>query len=480
MQLKTSNKNTDKIGLILVLMSSVLLGIWATMHTIALRNILLGFGSLLSFWIWKNWLQESKGHLRNMSPYPLAWSPLVLTSAMLCWVAIHFLYFSTDPQRQWEELTSTWLRALLAVLIGSATGLVLIRKTSYLPLLWAGLLISFVVLIGQYIPKALHRHSIFGVDFFADYIYWAKFSGVLAGTALIAGLLGLLVDHFRVQMYLKAPSSNELSRKKSNFFIPLYVLSGIFIATYSFVFIFDAKAGVGMAVILISFWILVGVVILGMKFFDGENKKNALGSHLKLASVFILISLLLGFLAFQHAKNNPAWNNLIGDVVVSAQINKHQNWRNSEKFGMPLRDDGVPVSNTIYGRVAWATVGLSLIANQPLGTGITRSFVNQVQILEPGFNEIAYTHSGWVDLGLSFGIPGLLIIPAALLIAMMRAVSGLSGYHKATIITLSLSILILYMVGEYAFQHGIEILFYFCGLLGGLSLVPRGDQKILI
>jgi hypothetical protein len=45
MTFKELIKNTEKTGLILVLISSVLMGIWATMETIALRNILLAVGS---------------------------------------------------------------------------------------------------------------------------------------------------------------------------------------------------------------------------------------------------------------------------------------------------------------------------------------------------------------------------------------------------------------------------------------------------
>lgn len=474
------NINTDRAESFLILISSVLLGIWATTHTIALRNVLLGFGALLSLWIWIDWVRDFYGNLGKPRPPLLAWSPLALTFLMLCWVVIHFLLFSVDPDRQWDELNSTWLRSLLATLIGSATGLVLIRKKSYLPWLWIGLLISFLVLICQYIPKALQRRSIFGVDYFADYIYWAKFSGVLAGTLLIAGLLGLLIDYFRDSMdpaLAISPANEETSTKRINLLIPAYTFFGIFIATYSFVFIFDAKAGVGMAIFLIFFWVTIGVYSLCIKIFKNKKQKKVLGIFLKLGAFLFLIVLILSILAFKHVENNPGWGNLVGDIMISAQTNKYQNWRSAKKFGVPERDDGSPVRASTYGRVAWASVGVDLILSQPLGSGTTRSFINQVQKLEPGFNDTQYTHSGWIDMGLSYGIPGILLIPVALLIAIMRAVFGLSGGLKSTIITLALAILILYGGGEYAFQHGIEVLLYLSGLLGGLSLTTVSRQK---
>ncbi len=50
---------------------------------------------------------------------------------------------------------------------------------------------------------------------------------------------------------------------------------------------------------------------------------------------------------------------------------------------------------------------------------------------------------------------------------------------RATIITIAIAILILYLVGEYAFQHGVEILFYLTGLLCGLALLDYSKPRPL-
>lgn len=465
------------IELALVLISSLLLGIWATTHTIALRNILLGFASLLSILYWLTWLRGLICAPINLRPRLAAWLPLGLIALMFIWVIIHFKFFSVVQQRQFDELTSTWLRAFLAALIGSATGLALIRSRANMPLMWIGLTLSFLLLMFQYIPKALKRGNIFGVDFFADYIYWAKFNGVLAGTILIAGLLGLLIDRFRSDMGRKGGggAAGQKNSKTHNY-IPAYTLLGIFLASYSFVFIFDAKTGVGLAVILIGFWVLVGSALLVVKIAkDGERKSN-INAYFKLGSLFLIFTVLLSFLSYKHIKNNPGWESLFADIVISVQTDKYPNWKNPSRFGVPLRNDGTAVASNTYERVSWATVGLRLIAMEPFGNGVFRSFPEQVKKLAPEFNSAAYTHSAWIDLGLAFGLPGFLLIPLALLIMLGRAITGLSGPYNATIITLSLAILILYGVGEYAFQHGIEILFYLCSLLGALTLVSAGSQ----
>lgn len=471
---------SDQTGLILILTSSALLGIWATMHTIALRNVLLVFGGVMAIYYWTEYLKDLyKDSFKSRIPCA-AWSPLTLVALMFLWVVIHFAFFSVDPQRQLDELTSTWMRAILATLIGSATGLALIRNREIFPVLWLGLVFSFLFLMGQYIPKALQRQNIFGIDFFSDYVYWAKFNGVLAGTILIAGLLGLLIDYFRIEVAQgRNNGTNARSRIKATYLIPIYSLFGIFLAIYSFVFIFDAKAGVGLSVILIGFWILVGLGFLVLKALGSRGQNNLSIVYVRLIGLFALIVLALSFLSYKHIKNNPGWESLFTDIAISAQIDRHLNWQNPGKYGYPKRDDGTTVAGNTYERVSWATVGLRLISTKPFGNGLFRSFPEQVKQLAPEFSStgIVYTHSAWIDLGLSFGIGGLILIPLSLFIALGRAVVGLSGRYKATIITLSLAILVLYSVGEYAFQQGIEILFYICGLLGGLSLVTQGKQK---
>lgn len=473
-------KVTDKTGLILILISSILLGIWATMETIALRNFLLGIGTLISIQYLATALKlANQAQSITVTRVTIgAFIPLFLIFLMLLWVVSHYIFFSIEQSQQWDELTSTWLRASLAVLIGVATSIALSRNKSFLPILWLGLFISFLVLIGQYIPKALARNSLFAMDFFGNYIYWAKFSGVLAGTVLIAGLLGMVIDFFlSVNNKEKRGLFGDWSDKRGSTLLIIYSLAGIFLATYSFVFVFDAKTGMGLVVILTAFWILTLLVVLGMRIFKSRNQKEHRGSFLTSNILLLLIVLVISFFSYKHFKNNPGWENLLEDISISSQIDKYPNWQHTRKFGLPKRADGSPVAGNTYERVSWGLVGYRLIWAQPFGSGLLRSFPDQVKKLVPDFNSAAYTHSAWIDLGLSFGVLGLLLIPAALLIAMGRAMLTVCYCFRATIISLSLCVVILYGVGEYGFQHGIEILFYISGLVGGLTLMSSVNPK---
>jgi hypothetical protein len=478
MLLIKSIKTTGKTELLLVVISSALLGIWATMETIALRNILLAIGALISILYLVNQPKSENQAQTAIRFNVVAYAPLFLILLMLIWVLAHYIFLSTNHSRQWDELTSTWLRAALAALIGVSTGIALTRNKNFLPILWFGLFISFLVLIYQYVPKAIQRDSLFAVDHFGDYIYWAKFSGVLAGTILISGLLGMVIDYFLFAMEKEnGILSVSWPEKKVGSLVLFYALAGISLATYSFVFVFDAKAGVGMVSILIGFSILTALIVLGMQIQKRQIQRRNLGNYFLLVIVLLLMVLIISFLSLKHVKHNPGWGSLLEDITISSKVDEYPNWQDPSKFGYPKRADGTSVAGNTYERVSWGVVGYKLILNQPLGSGVLRSFPDQVKKLVPGFNSAAYTHSGWIDLGLSFGVLGLILIPAALLIALVRAVSTESPLFRATIITLSLAILVLYGVGEYAFQHGIEILFYVCSLVGGLTLMTSGKPK---
>ena len=482
----------DKSGLVLVLISSVLLGIWATMNTIALRNILLWVGVLIALAYWWNWFKTNKANHTLPSLSSLYWLAVILITLMFIWVVIHYFLFAQNPQQQFSELKSTWLRSLLAVIIGSATGLALNRNPRFMPWLWLGLLLSFVVLIYQYIPKAMAKQSLFAVDHFGDYIFWAKFNGVLAGTILIAGLLGLLMDSIwrnkaggnTIPLGITADQKTTLHLNSavvkvglmSGMAIPIYVFVGICIVAYAFVFIFDAKAGVGMAFILITFWLGIGPLFILKNVAPEQDKKRRRAFLTKSLIFFILVAVGLFWFTAKHIKNNPGWGSLFEDMAISAQIDTHNTWKGTGA-NLPLRKDGTPVAGNTYERVAYATLGMRLIALNTLGNGSLRSFGEDVKKIEPNYKNHPYTHSAWIDLGLSFGLPGLLFLPIAFIILLVCAALNPQIRFRASIITMAIAILILYLVGEYAFGHSVEILFYLAGLLCGLTLVDYAKLR---
>lgn len=462
---------TDRKGLALILMSSVILGIWAVSHTIALRNALLVCGTFVGILYW---LEQIKTFPRyqpknSSSFFYLNFLPLGMILLMLVWVTTHYFFFAQFPEKQWQELKSTWLRVLLGVVMGSATGIALQRNKKLAWLLWLGIWLSFVVLFSQYIPKAIAKQSFFATDFFGGYIYWAKFNGVLVGMILIAGLLGLMMDITQDRLRQSVKTVSALQNRWQTQLLIAYFFLGILFALYSFVFIFDAKNGVGVAGILFCCWFVLGGFWIIYQL-QKVNQQVAMPMFKRfIFSYLIVITAFIG-LAWQQVKNNPGWSSLFEDVALSVQASKEIYSLQPEKPKTPLRVDGQPVQNNTFERVTLAMVGYQLIRENPLGVGTFRSFAEQTRAEGIEFFNYAYTHSAWIDLGLAFGIPGLILLPLGFMVLLIISSFDRDLYYRGTILSLSLTFLVLYLVGEYAFQHGIEILFFISSLLSTLTL----------
>jgi hypothetical protein len=439
----------------LLILSSVLLGIWAAKNTIALRNVLLFTGALLSVYylISEFRLGGLKKHLTIMKVLPVLFALLAII-----WVVAHFFFFSIDPIQQWKELKSTWLRAFLACIVGVGTGLAISKYPNRLTILWLGVFVAFMVLFYQYIPRAMAQHKLLVPDY-DHYLFHLKINTVLMGTILLAAMDGALFDHFRSIRY---------QLRSINPWITISWLIATVMALWSFVYIVDARNGIGLSSILYFFWIVCAIILLIKNQLSQPSLKHWFGFLLVLISFMLLI-----FFALQQAKLNRGWSTLIEDAKIAVQIDKYQHWHNPAQMGYPLNSKGQTVTPNNYERIAWATAGSRAILENPQGVGVlaypfARHPNVPIKMLDakPGLA----THSGWVELGLAFGLPILGLLLSSLAITFMCAVK--EPYPaKMTVLGLVVLVIFLYTVGELAISHGLEILFYLLGLLPALLWV---------
>jgi len=448
---ETSNKGFNQLGISLVFISLVLLGIWATKDTIALRNILLVLGALLSLIYIA--LDFRLHHLASQ----LTWKnclPLILIGLMFAWVVFHYFFLSRYPELQFDELKSTWLRSFLAVILALGTGLAIGRKPNLIHLLWLGILVSFLVLFYQYIPIAIASKNLFAPDHYGpSYIYLAKINGVLMGTILIAGLTGTLIDTVR------------RGNTKTILLASIYWFIGVFLAIYSYVYIFMARNGIGLAVLLFIAWIIIGIAVYIR---NTIRKQTVRIPKFLLASALVLLAtVLFGWLGLQHIKSAPGWLTLVDDVLIAVQIEKYPNWRDPAALGYPKKLDGTTVAANTYERAAWATAGAILfLPENPLGLGVLNRPYPRLLLQKYG-KDVGYipsTHSAWIEFGLAFGYPGALLLLSMLAILIVRSMRK-RFIFSATSLSISLSLLLMYMVGELSAAHAVEILFYWIAFL---------------
>ena len=446
----------SKLGLVLILISSLLLGIWAVKDTIALRNILLVTGTFISiFFLYQYFKLVSVIAVRVIGAN---WLPVICIFVALIWVVLHYYFFSIQPEVQLKELQSIWLRSALASILGIATGIALISRPRYIALFWTAILISFFVLFAQYLPLAINAGSlVVPLDHtdFRRYLFIGKINPMYLGVLLIAGSTGLLLDAIQ--------TNDKLWLKRASIFWLLSLLT----AMYSFAFIVNTRSGILLGGLIIIAWSFFGLLIL----FGKKGGRDALkSSNAKKFIYFLAFALgVVGVFGYKQIQRDSGWHQVLEDIQIGYQVEKYPHWQNVDTYGFPKTESGKVVTYNTYERVAWATAGIKSVPYHPYGVGILILPLGlAAKDLFPGVAPLS-THSGWVDLMLAFGLPFIALMWVANFSITYLAIKQKSPL-KFTILTLSMILFTLFLVGELSNGHNLEMLFYFFSLMSGLLI----------
>lgn len=441
------------LGLSIVVLCACLLAIWAMKHTIALRNILLSLGCLLSLiYIY----QANRVKLFSISWYNVI--PFIFIGSLFIWVLAHYFLFSQDQVLQFKELKSIWFRSLEASVLGCVCGLAIVKNPSRINLLAYGLIAAFTVLYYQYLPKVLASNLLFHPDHF-NYVFYGKINGVLIGTLLIAGVGGQLIDSLSKSMSGRLRITSYVATSALMIAVPLY----------AYVYIFDTKNGIGLAAILVLAFVIWGLY----RIFSPMSRTESWRSKLIPICVVSLILILVALFAQLQFKKYPSWQYLIEDIQESTQIDKYPQWKSPSTLGSPVLPSGRAIPQNVFERVSWATAGLRLVPINPWGNGILqypleRSLM-QVFRNAPPNSLPGSTHSAWIELLLSFGFPALICLWGALAAVVYGAMRG-SAPTKGVVISLALAIFFLYTVGELSNHHAVEMLLFSITLMAALNI----------
>jgi len=450
------DQRVSRLGLALILMSSVLLGIWAVKDTIALRNILLALGTLCSIVFLYKYFKV--GDAKKIGAN---WLPVVCIFTALLWVVFHYLFLSISPDAQLHELTSIWFRSFLASIFGMATGIALTKYPRHISLFWFAILAAFLVLFVQYLPLAWESKNLIvplNTEDFRRYLFIGKINPMYMGVLLISGATGLMLDALH--------SGDKRWIRKASIFWFVCLLT----AMYAFAFIINTRSGVLLGSLPIIAWSIYGLSILVKKRHDLSLFKSA-GAR-KFICILVVAVVLMGIFAYQQIQRDSGWQQLIEDIEVGYQVEKYPNWQNVDLYGFPKNASGKVVAFNTYERVAWATAGIKSIPNHPYGVGILLLPLGlAAKELFPAVTPLS-THSGWVDLTLSFGLPLICLMWVANASILYCAVKQKSPF-KYTLITLSIILFALFLVGELSNGHNLEMLFYFFALMSGMQIAQK-------
>lgn len=432
-------------------MFSILYAIWDLPATILVRNTCLITGALLSLWIIYQF-RTAFFQRRAIAVW--------LIAALFAWACFHLVFLSNDFAAQYQEFTSIWKRTALGAIFALGFGIALScysqKQDSKGKTLWAliylGLLAPTLIFIVKYVLTNYGVQQGWAVPDYWRLYYNSqpftvpKIAYVCFCLPTLAIALGQLARNFHQGQIFKWANLAYLAT------IPMVL----------FVFYADnIKNGVVYSLVLMG---LFAAVLIFNNFRQHW--------HLKLV-VLGLVLAIGGLLVVNSLQKNDSWRTFRADAKIAIETDNHTQWRYG---GAPINELGLYASLTNYERIAWIKVGLEYVAQNPLGYGlIERSFGRITKAKWPD-SVTSQSHSGWIDLVLGIGIPGIILIMPALLILLYQ-LGGLNkdisispSFYSTMIWWALFSLLLMWCTTEISQKVYFDDLIFWLSLGAGLGL----------
>ena len=444
--MKSLFTNTPSGSWLIAICALGLLAIWPLPGTIALRHTLLGVGFVASIC----YLYTPKSLLLSRVNWPF-W----VFSSFYGWLLLHLMLFSSEFDLQRSELLSVWLRALLALPLGLALGMVASDPTEKYP---TKNIVTFLILMG------------------------------FSGTCLIGAIyFGEIV--WRTQQLINYDVLFATYKAKSPF-----VICAALSLPLCFILIIRA-----INLQMSRWWMIASIVIISLNVFAVyfSNTKNGFAifglvlalfltnlflkihwEWQKALLSFIVVSVIvsLSFVGIKnHIQKNMAWPALIADIQIGIDIENQSRWKNRNIYPSLSNRLGKSVDTSTYERTAWFTAGITLIKENPLGYGLLHHSFGALALAKwPDFykpvgNLRGATHSAWMDFALGLGIPGLLLVLIPLWASWYRSLSQEGIWFSYTAWTVPI-FSFAYLITEANGAHFTELLFFMVAFFCGITL----------
>ena len=376
---------TDFLVCLQAILFAILFAVWALPHTIFIRNLCLVLGALIGAYQIYNY-RSILANKKALSIY--------LIFGLFAWATIHLIFLSNDLALQLIEYQSIWKRSLLSVIFAVGFGLS-IPNASSKTRRWAWTIFYF----GLLLPTLIYIFKL-GLIYYektsvtSNFAYWHLYVAKTAYMGFCIPALAVALG----QLYY------QIAREKW-----LTWANVVYLCTIPLVLFVFYSENIKNGVLYSFLFILIFIGLITYRYFKTAPVKIGV----------LLAIAILGSSIFikHHIEKNAFWQSFFADAKVAVQIDSIDAWKvcGSE---LPKNDLGEKVSDTNYSRIAWGINALKLIAQYPIGYGlIERSFGHIGKQIWPEFCLIQ-SHSGWLDLTLGIGIPGMLLLLGPLIICL--------------------------------------------------------------
>jgi hypothetical protein len=416
--------------------------VWPVTHTTGIRNALLVL-CLLQFGV----LVFRKDGPRLLSGLAI---PVRIYLALIVWLLVVALFISDHTVWSLKEIHEDWLKVTLALVLGLLVGVASsdsLRTSRYLV---AGAIIA-----------ALELHVIY-IDI-TGILQWARIGQMparLAGFSEHVGYSNNVV--LMLLTLLLAEAYSRLNRRRGALAVPNWVFATILGAGIVALVFAWARNGI----VELSCVLGVLIVLYWREHRSSPTSRRRLGVAM-LFGAGALLAAVWGFI------EDPRTSMLFQDIPIALDTATHKAWLDQSKYPLPKHADGTDVSHSNYMRIAWAKEGIILVLEKPLGVGYGRDAFGRALRTKGGGDMNGSSHSGWLDLAIGAGIPGVLLwcmfLASVAHIGLRRYRSDGSVYGLALLlVTVGFSIRML--VDSVNYDHVFQQFMFVTGLLTMWSL----------
>ncbi len=351
----------------------LLVAIYPVPHTVALRNLLLMMGLLGLAWQWRVTLLALSTLRRRLAWLTVsAW----LLAALSAWIVIHSLFIAVQPAMAFDRARADWLIPLLLLAIGATVAIRSRNEDAVRGLVIALFLHIFSVAIFQFWQWLTLGHWPLGVMPFAERDYQSTLNGFLIALLLADRLSSLISGS-----------------------APLNLSAGVTWGLLFFALSADVLLRARNGTVVSVAFLIVAVSILLV---DSRCRKRW-GPRIVLAIGF---AALLGGMS---VRNDVRWAGFSESVVVGLESSSLF-WMTGDPNSLPSTLSGNPLEQSAYARAAWARQAVEAIARKPLGIGYGHDAFGRAIAEKYGHKGMGSSHSGWLDVALGIGVPGLALL----------------------------------------------------------------------
>lgn len=409
-------------------------------NVLVFRNLALVIGAIIGFYV----LIKSRNILATKRAIPL-----LVVGSLFIWVTLHLLLVGENHDLQWNEYQSLWKRALLGSIFALGLGLSLAgAKKSYTAFIFVGICSPTFIFYVKYLAKVCSIYYGLSVpEAMAlpsdnnHHFYIPKISYVFYCLPALAISLGCLV--------------RIVKSKDPNWGISL-IYSLVILGVIGVFYLENIKNGF----IYVSLLVLIFLISV----FRGRGKVLSVKIYFLLA----ILGVLTLWAIFNNIRSNDSWKSLAADSKVALQAQPSEVW-NKPGFSYPLNDHGNAVSPTNFDRIFYLKTAVTFIKQYPLGYGLVHSSFGHIARESFSNAPLIQSHSGWMDLALGLGIPGVIILLSASILAMLQVASAGSPWNTFGVWSL-LSIVLLFITTEVSQKNFVDTYVWLIVFVAALGL----------